>query len=267
MKGGTNMKITVNGSELKGINGLWTYDKPFTEGDYIEICSDTNYIRLKIDKHLSSSIVYLPEKKMCFGVPTGDQLAAYPPGAFTESPHVIECTTATEQEIGEYRNLALNAADRRGGSNYFPHANANFVTKDLPYFESRNAIDGFCQNKGHGTFPYQSWGGGDRDDLAYYLDFGRPVLIDKIVLYLRSDDTVNAQGELHDTYWKHITVKFSDDTTLTLAPVKTDVPQVFTLNEKSITNLTLCNLVRDRSFPNRGFAALVQIEVYGKDEI
>jgi len=261
------MKISVNGSALNGANGLWTYEKPFAEGDCIEICSDTNYVHLKIDQHLPASIVYLPQKRMYFKVPTGDRLTAYPPGTFTESPHVIECAAATEQEAGAYRNLALNAADRRGQSDCFPHADANFVTKDLPYFESRNAIDGFCQTKGHGTFPYQSWGGGDRDDLEYHLDFGRPVLIDKMVLYLRSDDTINAQGELHDTYWNHITVKFSDNSELTLSPVKTDAPQVFMLEEKIVTRLTLCNLVRDRSFPNRGFAALTQIEVYGKDKI
>lgn len=262
------MKITVNHSEeLKNIDGLWTYEKPFAEGDCIEICADTNYIHLKIDNHLRASIVYLPEKRMCFHVPAGDRLAAYPPGAFTKVPHVIACREAEAHEICEYRNLALNPADQRGQSNYFPHADANFVTKDLPYFESRNAIDGFCQNKGHGTFPYQSWGGGNRDDLEYHLDFGRPVLIDKAVLYLRSDDTANELGELHDTYWNHISVKFSDDTALALSPVKTDAPQIFTWKEKCVTNLTLCNLVRDKSFPNRGFAALVQIEIYGKDAI
>ncbi len=261
------MIISVNGCELKETNGLWEYDKPFAKGDVIKISADTNYIRLKIDKSLKESIIYLPEKKMDYEVPTGEQLAAYPPEAFTTAPHIINCREATKEEIGEYRNLAVNAADKRGKVNFFPHSDANFVTKDLPYFESRNAIDGICRNESHGTYPYQSWGGGDRNDLEYYLEFGRQVLADKIVLYLRSDYTVNEQGEQHDTYWKQITVDFSDGSELTLAPVKTEAPQVFTFEEKKITGLTLRNLVRDRSFPTRGFAALNQIEVYGRDII
>ncbi|MGN0149522.1 MAG: carbohydrate-binding protein [Clostridia bacterium] len=261
------MKITVNDVILKNVNNLWEYDKPFAEGDIIEIFADTNYIKLKIDKTLNSSIVYLPKKHMRYEIPFGEQLTAYPPNAFSDIPHIIECREASEEEVNEYRNLALNSADRRRSVNCFPHSAANFVTKDLPYFESRNAIDGVCQNSGHGLYPYHSWGGGDRDDLEYYLDFGRNVLIDKIVLYLRADYSENEQGELHDTYWKHITVKFSDNTELELSPLKTKKAQVFTFNQKKVSGLTLYNLVRDRSFPNRGFAALSQIEVYGKDEI
>lgn len=261
------MKITVNGIALKNSDNLWEYDKPFAEGDVIEIFADTNYIQLKIDKNLRSSIVYLPEKQMRYKIPFGEQFAAYPPNAFSEVPHIIECREASETEVGEYRNLALNPADKRGIVNYFPHSDANFVTRDLPYFESRNAIDGICQNDWHGLYPYQSWGGGDRDDLEFYLDFGRDVIIDKIILYLRADYSENEQGELHDTYWKHIAVKFSDNSKFELSPVKTEKGQVFTFDEKKVSGLTIYNLIRDRSFPNRGFAALSQIEVYGRDEI
>ena len=70
---------------------------------------------------------------------------------------------------------------------YFPHASANFVTREDPCFYERNAIDGVMNNQGHGAYPYHSWAGGARNDLEFFLDFGRDVEIDKLVFFLRAD--------------------------------------------------------------------------------
>lgn len=232
----------------------------------LEINAGCHYIKFRADKNLAETIIYLPEKKMEYIIPTGERLDVYPKGSFEGPDYTYSCVEATSEEIVKYRNLALNPADRRGETNYFPHSDANYVTRDSIWFESRNAIDGFVGPCGHHGFPHQSWGGGDRDDLEYFLYFGRPVLVDKLVLHLRADYNVSNDKE-HDTYWKSIKVEFSDGSEIAISPVKTADGQVFTFEPKTISSLKLTNLVRDWSFPTMGYAALSQIEVWGKDII
>ena len=67
----------------------------------------------------------------------------------------------------------------------FPHAYANFVTREEPCFYARNAIDGVINNQGHGNYPFHSWAGGARNDLEYTLDFGKEVEFDKLKQVLK----------------------------------------------------------------------------------
>lgn len=72
---------------------------------------------------------------------------------------VITARVATQEEISERRNLALNSFDLRGNdnalsgankksdSNVFPHAYANRITDNKREFEPRNAIDGYEYNE------------------------------------------------------------------------------------------------------------------------
>ena len=259
------MILNINGSELAESDGIWEWDNGFSGGERLCIFTDCNYIVFKADESIPESIIYMPDGKMDFFIPTSEEMYVYPPDAFSKIPHSFLCRQAAESEIYEYRNLALNPADRKDNEAFFPHSNANFVTRDSFAFESRNAIDGFCDNGGHAGFPFQSWGGGSRDDLEYNLYFGRPVIIDKIVLYLRADYAVNEAGLFHDTYWKSAKIVFSDSTEMDISPVKTKKGQEFTFEPKTVTAVSLKSLVRDLDFPTRGFAALSQIEAYGKD--
>jgi len=239
----------------------------FLEDGILKIEANCNYLRFKADKNLVESIVYLPDKRFEYIFPKGEQLVVFPEGAFVGSDYSFSCTEATTQDITAYRNLALNPADRRGETNYFPHSDANAVSKDWFCFESRNAIDGFINTGGHGNYPYNSWSGGIRDDLEYFLDFGRHVFIDKLKLHLRSDTRINDEGLRWDTYWKNITVEFSDGTNTRIAPIMTAEAQEFKFEPRTVTWIRLSNLIRDLSFPTRGFAALSQIEVWGNDII
>ena len=65
-------------------------------------------------------------------------------------------------------------------------------------------------NQGHGAYPYHSWAGGARNDLEWWLDFGRDVEIDKLVFFLRADFKHDQNGVPHDSYWKSIDIEFSD---------------------------------------------------------
>lgn len=235
------------------------------EDNKLKITEESHYVRLRMGKDVKESIVYLPKGKMEIPIPSGEDLAVFPEGGFADGLNSFFCTAATAEEITTYRNLALNPADMPGQSEYFPHASANFISKNSIRFESRNAIDGFAETKGHYGFPFQAWGGGDRDDLEYSLEFGRPVKVDKLVMYLRADYSKNNEGKEHDTYWKEVTVQFSDGTSMTVNPVKSGEGQTFAFSPRIITGLKLKNLVRDWDFSTRGFAALSQIEVWGKD--
>ena len=52
---------------------------------------------------------------------------------------------------------------------------------------------------------------------------------------------------------------------MTLNLEKSGGGQSFSFEPKTVNRLKLKNLVRDLSFPTRGFAALSQIEVWGRD--
>jgi hypothetical protein len=87
------------------------------------------------------------------------------------------------------------------------------------------------------------------------LDFGRPVLADKIVLYTRSDFP-------HDNWWQQVTIRFSDGSEQEFSLEKSSRAHVLQIPEKEISWLELCNLIKAKD-PSP-FPALSQIEVYGR---
>ena len=88
------------------------------------------------------------------------------------------------------------------------------------------------------------------------MDFGREVEIDKIVLFTRADFP-------HDSWWKQVTITFSDGTELVQPLEKSIEPHIINIDKKVITWLTLSKLIKAED-PSP-FPALTQIEVYGKD--
>lgn len=87
------------------------------------------------------------------------------------------------------------------------------------------------------------------------LDFGRPVLADKIVLYTRSDFP-------HDNWWQQVMIRFSDGSEQEFCLEKSSRAHVLPIPEKEIIWLELCNLIKAED-PSP-FPALSQIEVYGR---
>ena len=137
----------------------------------------------------------------------------------------------------------------------YPHATANVETRGESVFAAKNAIDGVRANLSHGEWPYESWGINMQDDAAMKLDFGRPVLADRIVLYTRSDFP-------HDNWWQQVTIRFSDGSEQEFPLEKSSRAHVLPIPEKEITWLELCNLIKAED-PSP-FPALSQIEVYGR---
>jgi hypothetical protein len=235
-----------------------TYKGLYNEGDKIVFDLDTNkYVYVDIGEHMAESLIYVPESNFEYTIPFGEKLLAYHPDAFKGYIHKITVRTANKEELSQYKNLALNGLDKHQVINYYPHAYANVVTRNEPCFEPRNAIDGCKDNSSHGNYPYHSWGGGLRDDLEFTLFFGRDVEVDKIVLYLRADYEND-----HDTNWETGAFEFSDGTSMPISMIKTSDPQNYNFKTKKINWFKLCKLQRPVS---TAFAALTQIEVYGRE--
>ncbi len=213
------------------------------------------FVSVKLDETLKESIIYLPNGSFEFEIPFGSLRRGYDANAFCGDSHKIYAKE-TDEKAYEIRNIALNSHDRRGQKKYFPHTYANLVTREDVCFFERNAIDGISENEGHGDFPYHSWAGGAREDLEYYIDFGREVEVEKLVFYLRADFP-------HDTYWKNIDIEFSDGSRITAEFEGTKEGQEVILPEKMLTKTIHLTNFKQVSFP-LSWAALSQIEVYGR---
>lgn len=248
-----NILVKSSGREIS-----LEYPKEYQKGDYIEVKSNTEeFIAVKFDENIQESIIFIQNKSFCFDIPFDrERLAGYGQVSFSGNKHIISACELTEEEIYGYRKISLNSHDNHGKAKAYPHAFANFVTREDPSFYERNAIDGVCDNSSHGGFPYHSWAGGAREDLEYYIDFGREVEVQKIVFYLRADFP-------HDTYWKSIDVEFSDGTITTANFEKTDKGQELILDDAILTKTIHLTNFKQASYP-LSWAALSQIEVYGR---
>jgi 4-deoxy-L-threo-5-hexosulose-uronate ketol-isomerase len=243
--------------EVSGKDIETVYRAAYREGDRIKVrMTEGKFLRLQLDPCLKESIIYLPGGDFEFEIPFGSiREGGYGKEAFEGEEHPIRLSIPSDEEIYTYGNLALNAHARHTATpKYYPHATANFVTREDPCFFERNAIDGICDNTGHGPFPYHSWAGGAREDLTYTIDFGTPVEVDKIVFFLRADFP-------HDTFWKSIDVGFSDGSVEQASLEGTAEGQVLTFPAKTTQTIHLHHF-KQISYP-LSWAALSQIEVYG----
>ncbi len=248
-------KMVSHGEKEVGLVCTAAYE----EGDTIvlELAEKGAYVWVQVDESLGQSMIYMTGN-MYFHIPFGADRISYPPHAFSGTRHYLFARYATREEIGQYRNLAVNVNDQHENDSCYPHASANVETRGEAVFAARNAIDGITENHAHGEWPYASWGINRREDAFIRLDFGREVLIDKLVIYERADFP-------HDNWWKQITVAFSDDTEMVFELTKTDQGQEISIPEKKIEWLLLKDLIRSEE-PSP-FPALSQLQVFGREAI
>ncbi len=233
------------------------YDGVYEEGTKICVSAPLcEFIKIQLDSVLGDAIIYNPQGRLEYEIPFGNLRKMYSEYSFAGTGHKIQVSEPTEEEIYGTRNIALNPYDVRGQKKYFPHASANFVTRDNPTFFERNAIDGMRENTGHGAYPFHSWAGGAREDLEYKLDFGAPVEVEKLVFFLRADFP-------HDTYWKSVDVIFDGGEVYTAEFEKTEKGQELILPEVIKTKTVNLKNFRQATFP-LSWAALCEVEVYGK---
>lgn len=229
--------------------------RAYQEGDRIivETSEQNIHVWLQLDDAMGPAFVYLTGN-VEYIIPFGEKRVNLSPKVFSGQIHYLYVKTAREDEVYQYRNLALNPSDQHGEVNAYPHASANVETRGESVFAAKNAIDGMWENRSHGKWPYQSWGINRQDDAAMRIDFGRLVETDKIVLFTRADFP-------HDNWWVRATLTFSDGSSLECPLEKTRFGQVITFEAKKITWVEIGNLIKaDDPSP---FPALSQMEVYG----
>jgi len=231
------------------------YEAPYEPGDKAEVIFDSNFVTVTFDESQKESMVYVPEHRLVYEFPYGDELLAYDKGSWEKNSHHIMIREVDEEKACEERELALNSLDKVDNKYYFPHAAASFVTRNEPVFQARNAIDGVIENSLHGVYPYLSWSAGAKMDMDFVLDFGAKVNVKKIIFYLRADFP-------HDTYWNSLHVIFDDGAKIKVNFEKTAEGQVLELAEsKDTRTMKLCDFTQPETPPS--FAALTQIQVIG----
>lgn len=246
-------------SEMSGMEEIsLIHTKKYKKGD--KICftnlSVNKYLVVNIDNELPAALIYVHGNTLEFSIPFGDESIPYSLSSFKDSTHNISMRIAKDEEVYCYRNLAKNVMDKRGDTTFYPHATANIETRNEAVFAARNTIDGQTNTKGHGVWPYESWGTWQREDAEFNVDFGREVEVDKIALYLRADYP-------HDTYWDVITIVFSDGTQEDMQMIKSSDAQNIEFDKKRVSWVKLMNF--KMADEPAEFAALTEIEVYGTD--
>lgn len=246
-----NTKFVDSGENLASLVVTTEYQ----EGDYIALESSEKNIHvwLQLDDALGSVLTYITGN-ITYQIPFGEKRINLSPKVFSGNRHYLYVRMAREDEVYQYRNLALNPNDQHGEVCAYPHASANVETRGESVFAAKNAIDGICENRSHGEWPYQSWGINRRDDATMKIDFGRRVEADKLVLYTRADFP-------HDNWWTQVTLTFSDGSTIDWKLEKTRFGQVLTFDKKEITWVEVSHLIKAED-PSP-FPALSQLEVYG----
>ncbi len=220
---------------------------------WVETSEKNVHVWLQLDDALGRELVYLADN-VCYTVPFAEKRTNITPKAFAGELHYLYVRTAMEEEVYQYRNQARNVCDQHNVRNLYPHAYANVETRGEAKFFACNAIDGMCENRSHGIWPYQSWGINRQDDAALTVDFGRPIETDKIVMFIRADFP-------HDNWWTQVTLSFSDGSTVYWPVEKNRFAQVLKFDKRTITWVRLENLQKaDDPSP---FPALTQLEVYG----
>lgn len=233
------------------------YKEEYKPGDRIVLETEqAAFAVIQLDDAMGEELVYLKNGSLSYEIPFEAKRVCYSPKCFIGDRHLLTVREAREEEIRAYRNLARNKYDQHGDTGCYPHAAANVETRGEAVFAARNAIDGIKANDYHGEWPYGSWGINQNPDAVIRVEFGRRILADRLTVYLRADFP-------HDNWWKEITVRFSDDTTMVCPLQKTAKAQVIQMPERRIEWIQLERLIKaDDPSP---FPALAQLEVYGTE--
>lgn len=234
------------------------HEAEYQDGDrvVIEAGEAGSFLSLSFDEALPESLLYLGQGQASFSVPFGDRRSAFSPKAFSGKLHRLKVRIPRAEEVSARRNLALNPFDGHGNAALYPHSHATVETRQEAAFAARNAIDGETANRGHGSWPYTSWGINGDPDAALTIEFGRPVRVDEVVFYLRADFP-------HDAWWQQVSLVFSDGGTSDFRLEKASAGQRFALEPRVIEWVRLERLIKaDDPSP---FPALTQIQLWGHE--
>jgi hypothetical protein len=268
---GIVVATSANGSR-RG-SAVLAFEHEYQPGDRI-VVSGPSRMAIRVDDWMPECLVYLansPQTTFSFDIPYGQgepqTRSPFSRDSFAGQWHRVTARELTAQELSGYRNLAMNTCDQelqppsvegtaaQKQAICFPHASTNSVSRSLPDFRARNAIDGMTENGHHGIWPYQSWGPELRTDLWWKIEFGRSVEVDKIRLMVRADFP-------HDSYWQSAVIEFSDGEQLPIKIIQSAEFQDFTFPQRSVSWIRLNKLVP--ADPAR-WCSFIEVETWGRD--
>ena len=166
------------------------------------------------------------------------------------------CQKGFAEEQTSYRNWALNPHDQKMWPMFIPTLMQMLKHETMRLF-ARNAIDGILANRDHGSYPI-NLGDQSAKDAEITIDFGREVELDKLGLVLRADFP-------HDSYWKQVTIAFSDGSEEIFTTSDAIATQYFTFSPRTVTTATLKQLIKAED--ESPFPALTQIELFGYQKL
>ena len=252
--------IDVSGKKLFCVNGYeeveLEFERCYQAGDRIRIViQEDGFLKIRLDESMEEAVVFGKEGVFDYLIPAGEEKEAYSPQAFMGEHHKI-IVRHHVKDTGLV-NLSQNVWDVRGKSAFYPHCTATVETRGEAVFAARNTIDGMTETKGHGMWPFTSWGEGEDADAEIRIDFGRPVLVEEVQIFLRADFP-------HDNYWKEAELVFSGGKSKKLSLEKTGEAQKFGIENILTEWVVMKNLKKDES-DSSPFPALTQWVVLGRN--
>jgi hypothetical protein len=268
-----NGEVIADSGKGSRSSAVLTFEHEYQPGDRI-VVSGPSRMAFRVDDWIPECLVYVgnsPERQFTYSLPFGQGEPAtrspFSQDSFRGGWHRITARELTAAEFDRYRNLAMNACDQEeqlpalGDAIseqqvlLFPHASTNSVSRRLPDFAARNAIDGMTENGHHGVWPYQSWGPELRNDLWWRVDFGRAVEMDKIRLMVRADFP-------HDGYWQSAVIEFSDGEQFPIKILQTAEFQDFSFSKRRVSWFRINKLAP--AIPER-WCSFIEVEAWGHD--
>ena len=179
---GQGAVIATSDNVAHGASAVLVFEREYQPGDRI-VVNGPSRMAIRVDDWMPECLVYLtnfPKTTFSFDIPYGQgepqTRSAFSRDSFAGQWHRVTVRELTAQELSGHRNLAMNTCDQKPQppttegtapqkqATIYPHATTNSVSRSLPDFRARNAIDGMTQNGHHGVWPYQSWGPELRND-------------------------------------------------------------------------------------------------------
>lgn len=229
-------------------------ERIFQPGDRVEITAQPGTFLNVFFQGVGMAQLYFKNDRFIFPIPFGEERLVYVPGTFDVHSCEIFAQYTTNERV--FRNLSVNPLDTRGETGVFPHCTATVETRGEAVFAARNTIDGNLEADGHGGWPFTSWGEGEDPGAEIKIEFGRPVEISEVWIYLRADFP-------HDNYWESAVLEADNGAQLSVKLKPVNRAQRFLWNPGKISWLKMKNMQKNEENPSP-FPALTQWSVWGR---
>ena len=265
--GEINLEYSAGGKKAsaKGEGMVTMYVGKYVNGGKLTVTlpAGEKYLAISLSSRVGEAIVYCPDGKFTytfFGLTSVFPNTMNTNSGIVYSYNMITARIPTAEELAKEHNLALNPYDTKSATGAYPHASTSNVYTSSDEWAARNAIDGFTANKGHGTYPYQSWAPSStmKESDYFMIDFGREVTVNELVVVIRADFP-------HDSYFTGCTLTLSDGTTMQINLTNSALEQVIDLGGVTTTSVKLSGFSVEKAGATTDYAALVEVACMGTE--